>query len=114
MNENQRSAIQRLNTKLIAELDVADVTLALKSRGILTQNHVDLIKNATPTSERRQKFLDIIINIDNGWDSFLDALVQAKQNYLRDQLESEACGIPVNQLEFHKIVLQLIPQLELY
>ncbi len=107
MNENQRTAIQKLSLRLIDELNVDPVILELQTQQILTINDIDVLKSITTTGERRQKLLDMIINKDNSWDPFLNALDNANQHCLRTELDSEAHAVPTDQFN-----ADLIPKLE--
>lgn len=78
MDENQAKAIQKLNARFIDELEIDEIIFELEAQEVFTTNHLDPLKTALTESERRQKLLDIITNIDNAWNPFLNALDKTK------------------------------------
>ena len=96
MNSDEIEAINALTPVLAAELEIQPVITYLSAYGILADYHCEKLNSYATSQERRMKLLSLIQRIDCTFSIFLDALTNAKQQYLRNQLEIKA-GIPVSE-----------------
>ncbi|XP_043203417.1 apoptotic protease-activating factor 1-like isoform X5 [Amphibalanus amphitrite] len=87
MEDRQRRALQRAHSKLVKDLRVDAVTDHLHSRGVLNEDHLEIISSKPTRKERVTELLKLLPQ--RGPDAF-PALVEAlRRNYrwLADELE---------------------------
>lgn len=94
MNETERKAINDCMSTLVDNLNSKSVIQYMYSRGMLSRSHFDEMNAIVNGRHRCIELLDTIKHIDCPFATFLDAITDARQLELRQQLEASA-GYPV-------------------
>lgn len=88
MNDSQAGVIRKHFAELVDRMGTVAVYTELYKWNCITKEHYERLETLTGNQRKAIDVLEIVQRIDNGWDSFINALRSCKQSYLANRLNN--------------------------